>query len=145
MVTVAWFWFVAAALLLVAEMFAVQLFFASLAVAALAAGVSSLLGASLAIQGITFAVFALISLVGIRPIAYRHLKKQGAEFSTNVDALVNATALATTDVDEFGGQVKLSGEIWSANTLGEKISSGEKVVVIAIDGATAQVKKFEEG
>lgn len=44
----AWIWFVAAGALLVAEMFAVQLFFASLAVAALAAGVSSLLGASLA-------------------------------------------------------------------------------------------------
>jgi membrane protein implicated in regulation of membrane protease activity len=47
-------------------------------------------------------------------------------------------------VNELGGQVKLSGEIWSAHTMGEKISSGEKVQVVAIDGATARVKKIEE-
>jgi membrane protein implicated in regulation of membrane protease activity len=28
--------------------------------------------------------------------------------------------------------------------MGEKISSGEKVQVVAIDGATARVKKIEE-
>jgi membrane protein implicated in regulation of membrane protease activity len=72
------------------------------------------------------------------------MKKQGQDGSTNVDALLGATAFATTDVNELGGQVKLSGEIWSAHTMGEKISSGEKVQVVAIDGATARVKKIEE-
>ena len=139
-----WIWFVVAGLLLVAEMLVVHLLFASLALAALAAGVSNLLGAPLAIQGVSFALFALISLVGIRPIALRHMKKQGQDGSTNVDALLGATAFATTDVNELGGQVKLSGEIWSAHTMGEKISSGEKVQVVAIDGATARVKKVEE-
>ncbi|MBM3656634.1 MAG: NfeD family protein [Actinobacteria bacterium] len=139
-----WVWFVVAGLLLVAEMLVVHLLFASLALAALAAGIGNLLGASLAIQGVAFALFALISLVGIRPIALRHMKKQSSNASTNVDALVGATALTTTDVDQLGGQVKLSGEIWSAHTLGEKISSGERVLVVAIDGATARVRKIEE-
>lgn len=139
-----WIWFVVAGLLLVAEMLVVHLLFASLALAALAAGVSNLLGAPLAIQGVSFALFALISLVGIRPIALRHMKKQSQDGSTNVDALLGATAFTTTDVDQLGGQVKLSGEIWSAHTMGEKISSGEKVQVVAIDGATARVKKIEE-
>lgn len=140
----AWIWFVVAGVLLVAEMLLVHLLFASLALAAFAAGISNLLGASMAIQGVAFGLFALLSLLVIRPIALRHLKKQGSGSSTNVDALLGAAAFATTDVDQLGGQVKLSGEIWSAHTEGEKISSGERVLVVAIDGAIARVKRAEE-
>jgi len=40
-----------------------------------------------------------------------------------------------------GGQIKLSGEIWSAITDSGEIGTGEKVTVIAIDGATARVRR----
>lgn len=138
-----WMWFALAGLLLVAEILTVHLLFASLALAALAAGITNVLGGSLALQCLIFCIFALTSLVVIRPIALRHLKKQVPGSATNIDALLGATAFATTDVDQRGGQVKLSGEIWSANTAGEKIFSGELVTVTAINGATARVKRSE--
>ena len=139
-----WIWFAVAGLLLVAEMLTVNLLFASLALAALAAGVTNAAGGSQALQGVAFSLFAILSLIALRPIALRHLKRQAPNGSTNIDALIGARALATTTVNSNGGQIKLSGEIWSARTESEAIESGENVVVLAIDGATARVAKLEE-
>ena len=140
----AWIWFAIFGALLVAEMLVVHLLFASLALAALAAGLTSLAGGSPAIQGLAFAIAGAFSLLFLRPIALRHLKKQNADSATNVDALVGQTAYTTTDVGPTGGQIKLSGEIWSAVTELGEVKSGEKVTVISIDGATARVRKAEE-
>ena len=139
-----WMWFVVAGLLLVAEMLTVHLLFASLALAALAAALAGFLGGSLAVQGIAFSFFALISLVFLRPIALRHLKRQSPSEATNVDALVGQRALTTTSVGQHDGQVKLSGEIWSARTEDGRIPEGENVIVVAIEGATARVKREEK-
>ena len=140
----AWIWFAVAGLLLIAEMLTANLLFASLALAALAAGITNAAGGSNALQGVTFGLFAILSLIALRPIALRHLKKQTPGASTNVDALIGARAVVTTTVDQSGGQVKLSGEIWSARTDSGLIESGESVVVLAIEGATARVAKLEE-
>lgn len=139
-----WIWFAVAGLLLVAEMMTANLLFASLALAALAAGVTNAAGGSETLQGVAFGIFAILSLIALRPVALRHLKKQTPNGSTNIDALIGARAIATTTVNGNEGQVKLSGEIWSARTDSEVIESGENVVVIAIDGATARVAKLEE-
>lgn len=139
-----WIWFAVAGLLLIAEMLTANLLFASLALAALSAGVTNAAGGSEMLQGVIFGLFAILSLIALRPIALRHLKKQPQSGSTNVDALIGARALVTSTVDSNGGQVKLSGEIWSAHTESGVIQSGENVVVIAIDGATARVAKLEE-
>jgi membrane protein implicated in regulation of membrane protease activity len=82
--------------------------------------------------------------VFLRPTALRHLNKQDPNEATNVDALVGAPAVTTSVINQAGGQVKLSGEIWSAHTLGEDIDVNEKVIVVAIDGASARVIKAEE-
>jgi len=135
-----WMWLVIAGLLLVAEMLTVHLLFASLATAALAAALAGFLGGSLAIQGLAFALFAAISLFFIRPIALRHLKRQDQSQATNVDALLGQKAYTTSVVDSLGGQVKLSGEIWSARTESGSIPAGESVTVVAIEGATVLVR-----
>ena len=139
-----WIWLAVVALLLVAEMLTVHLVFASLALAAFAAAIANALGLSLVTQGAMFAVFAIVSLVFLRPTALRHLNKQEMNEATNVDALIGATAVTTSVINQSGGQVKLSGEIWSAHTLGQDIDTNEKVIVVAIDGASARVKKVEE-
>ena len=139
-----WIWFEVAGLLLIAEMLTADLLFASLALAALTAGVTNAAGGSETLQGVTFGVFAILSLIALRQIALRHLKKQPKNGSTNVDALIGARAVATTTVDPNGGKVKLRGEIWSARTDSGSIENGESVVVLAIEGATARVAKLEE-
>jgi len=136
-----WMWLVAGGALLVAEMLTVDLLFASLAFSAFVAAIANALGANMAVQGFVFAVAALLSLLILRPIALKNLKKSTPNFSTNVDALIGAPALALTAIDDLSGQVKLSGEIWSARSDSGVIAQDARVEVVAIEGATAVVKK----
>ena len=136
-----WMWFVAAGVLLVIEMLTVDLLFASLAFSALLAAGANALGYGVAIQGVVFGVGAVSSLMFLRPIALRHLKKTPADHATNVDALIGAPALTLSAITENDGLVKLSGETWSARSNKGEIENGVRVEVVAIEGATAVVKR----
>ena len=133
-------WLGAAGALLVAEMLTVDLLFASLAFSAFMAAIANGLGFEMAAQGLVFGLAAALSLFVLRPIALKHLKKRPADFATNVDALIGAPAVALTEVTVQDGQVKLSGEIWSARSQGALISKDSMLEVVAIEGATAIVK-----
>jgi len=133
-------WLGAAGALLVAEMLTVDLLFASLAFSAFMAAIANGLGFEMAAQGLVFGLAAALSLFVLRPIALKHLKKRPADFATNVDALIGAPAVALTEVTVHDGQVKLSGEIWSARSQGALISKDSMLEVVAIEGATAIVK-----
>jgi membrane protein implicated in regulation of membrane protease activity len=135
-----WMWLVAGGALLVAEMLTVDLLFASLAFSAFMAAIANALGFNMAVQGFTFGIAAVLSLFILRPIALNHLKKTTPDFATNMDALVGAPALALTEVNDVSGQVKLSGETWSARTESGVIATGSKVEVLSIEGATAVIK-----
>ena len=136
-----WMWLVAAGVLLIVEMLTVDLLFASLAFSALLAASANALGAGVVIQGVIFGVGAAGSLLFLRPIALRHLKKKPADHATNVEALVGAPALAISVVTDRDGLVKLSGETWSARSYTGQIADGSQVEVVAIEGATAVVKQ----
>lgn len=136
-----WMWLAAAGILLVIEMLTLDLLFGSLAFAVLLAAGASALGLSVAVQGIVFALGAAGSLMILRPIALRHLKKKPADHATNVEALVGAPAVALSILTERAGLVKLSGETWSARSISGQIADGSFVEVVAIEGATAVVKQ----
>ena len=134
-------WFAAAGVLLVVEMLTVDLLFASLAFSALLAAGANALGFGVAIQGVVFGVGAVSSLMFLRPIALRHLKKKPADHATNIEALIGAPALTLSVISENEGLVKLSGQTWSARSNKGEIESGARVEVVAIEGATAVVKR----
>ena len=136
-----WMWFAAAGVLLVVEMLTVDLLFASLAFSALLAAGANGLGYGVAIQGVVFGVGAIGSLMFLRPIALRHLKKKTADHATNVEALIGAPALTLSVITENDGLVKLSGETWSARSNKGEIENGARVEVVAIEGATVVVKR----
>ena len=136
-----WMWFAAAGVLLIVEILTVDLLFASLAFSALLAAGANALGYGVAIQGVVFGVGAVSSLMFLRPIALRHLKKKPADHATNVEALIGAPAVTLSAVTELEGRVKLSGETWSARSNKGEIESGARVEVVAIEGATAVVKR----
>jgi len=136
-----WMWLVASGALLVVEILTVDLLFASLAFSALLAAGANALGLNVVVQGVVFGVGAAGSLMFLRPIALRHLKKKPADHATNVEALIGAPALTLSAVNENSGLVKLSGETWSARSNTGKIEVGLQVEVVAIEGATAVVKR----
>lgn len=136
-----WMWLAAAGGLLIIEMLTVDLLFASLAFSALLAAGANALGFNFVVQGVVFGVGAVGSILLLRPIALRHLKKKPADHATNVEALIGAPTLALTEISDLSGQVKLWGEIWSAQSHTGTISEGSRCEVTAIEGATAIVKK----
>ena len=136
-----WMWLAASGALLVVEILTVDLLFASLAFSALLAAGANALGFNVVIQGIVFGLGAIGSLMFLRPIALRHLKKKPADHATNIEALIGAPALTLSAVNENSGLVKLSGETWSARSNTGEIEVGSQVEVVAIEGATAVVKR----
>jgi len=133
-------WIIGAGALAVGEMLTLSFFLGPIAVAAALAAGAALAGAGLALQVLIFAVASAASLLVFRPIAKRHLTTP-ARLRTGTAALVGAGALVTERVDGHGGQVKLSGELWTARTFDEDevIEPGVRVRVMQIEGATALV------
>ena len=114
--------------------------FGMLAVGALAAALSAVLGAGGVLQVVVFLVVS-VALVGVvRGVALRH-RDTRPELRTGVDALKGRQALVLERVDSRGGQVKLGGEIWSARSYDVTLvfEAGEEVDVVEIQGATAVV------
>lgn len=136
-----WIWLAAGGVLLLVELMTADLLFASLAAAALAAAAAAGLGFDGVIQTIVFGIAALVSLIFIRPVALRHLRKPRPDATTNTDALIGAFAFTMTEVTEAGGQIKLAGEVWTAKTTNGAIAADQKVFVTAIRGATAIIKE----
>ena len=136
-----WIWLATGGALLLVELMTANLLFASLAVSALAAAGAAGLGYDAVVQTVVFGVVAILSLVFIRPVALRHLKKTKPDAATNTDALIGTFAFTLTTVSETGGQIKLAGEVWTAKTEGGSIAADKKVFVTAIRGATAIIKE----
>ena len=136
-----WMWLAASGALLVVEILTVDLLFASLAFSALLAAGANALGFNVVVQGVVFGIGAIGSLMFLRPIALRHLKKKPADHATNIEALIGAPAMTLSAITEHDGLVKLSGETWSARSNTGEIEVGSQVEVVAVEGATAVVKR----
>jgi membrane protein implicated in regulation of membrane protease activity len=134
-----WIWLASGGVLLVVEMLTVDLLFASLAFSAFMAAGVSFFTPNLFIQGLVFSIAAVTSILLLRPIALRNLRKNTDKAMTNVDALIGTEALALSEITERSGQAKISGEIWSARSQSGVITVGSKLVVLSIEGATAVV------
>ena len=137
-----WIWWaIAAAGLLVAEILTGgALIFAMLALGSVLGGIVAGTTGSLAWSVAAFAVGSLVGLLGVRPIARRHLRHT-TSVRTGVAALVGTSAIVMESVDGQDGRIKLAGEIWSARSFdGESsMQPGTTVWVLQIDGATALV------
>ena len=135
-------WLAAALILVGAEALSGELVLLMLAGGALAASGVALFDLPLVVDGIVFAGVSVLLLGAVRPVAKRHLMRRPM-LATNAEALQGKTATVVTTVDGHGGQVRLDGSVWSARALHESdvFESGQDVMVMQIDGATAVVWK----
>lgn len=122
--------------------------FLMLATGSLGGLVSGLLGAPWWLQIIIAGVLAILLLFVLRPPLLRLLKRGGDPARSNVDALLGLTGIVTNDFSGNANHVKLSnGDTWTAKlssqTADRPLVEGERVVVTAIDGATAVVAPAE--
>lgn len=137
-----WIWWVIAAgvLGIIEVVTGGTLVFIMLSSGALAAGVVSALGGGPMWAVGAFAVVSATSLVGVRPLARRHMRVLPSE-RMGIAALIGAEAIVESEVGPDAGLVKLGGEMWSARSYdGESVYDvGERVSVLEISGATALV------
>jgi len=125
----------------VAEILSLDLIFGMIAGGALlAAGVAAFTGNTVAAV-LSFAVGSALLLAVVRPLMLRYVDRVGSSL-TGVRALVGREALVVREVGPSGGEVKLAGEVWTARVErpGDVLETGSRVLVSAIDGATAVVR-----
>ncbi|HWH26017.1 MAG TPA: NfeD family protein [Pseudolysinimonas sp.] len=142
-----WAWVLWLALILVfiiIEVVTLEFTFLMLALGSLAGLISGLIGVPWWGQAIVAAVAALLLLFLIRPALLRSLRKGGDPTRSNIEALHGLAGTVVIGDENGPAQVKLAnGETWtsrlSAGADGRSLTTGDRVIVIGIDGSTAVV------
>lgn len=105
-------WFIAAAVLILLEVFTPGFLLACLAVGAAGGGIGAALGFSIEVQLALFSIFSGLSLWLLRPLLRTWFAATGAK--TNQDALIGSVGRVESDVASGQrGYVKLDGDSWA--------------------------------
>ena len=135
-------WMIVLVALVVGEAITVGLTFIWFAVGALGALLVSVLGVSIMVQIAVFLLLSTLSLILVRPAAARLLKPGISP--TNADRILGQTALVTQTIDNLAqtGQVKLSGQVWTARSEnGQVIQEKTRVHILRIEGVKVVVSE----
>lgn len=135
-------WTILAILLTVAEGLTMGLTTIWFAIGALAALVAAALHLNIVVQIVVFILVSILSLVYTRPIAMRVLKIGATK--TNAASLIGKKGIVKKEIMPYAtGQVKVSGQMWTAKSTDEQVEIpiGEEVIVERIDGVKLIVKK----
>ena len=141
----AWvFWLALILIFIIIEVNTLEFTFLMLALGSVGGLVAGLLGAEWWLQFIIVAVLSLVLVLFVRPPLLRALRKGGDPALSNVEALIGLGGVVVVDFRDGAGQVKLAnGDTWTARLVDEypdsRLDEGARVVVTAIDGATAVV------
>ena len=109
------------------------IWFATGAVAAL---LVALMGGGFWPQLILFTLVSGICLAAVRPLALRHLNSQ--KTATNADRVVGREGLVIESIDNNrpSGQVRVSGQVWTARSADDHVTipEGSTVIIRQIQG-----------
>lgn len=110
-------WAVVAVACLILEMTSGDFFIICFSIGAVFAAIAAAMGIGLYVQLALFAVFTLIALFWVRPLAKRYFH-QGEDYRvSNADALLGRTGRVVEIVKAGGyGRVQIDGDIWKAKT-----------------------------
>lgn len=139
-------WFIAAGVLAIAELAAMDFSLLMLALAALATAGVAVADVPLWAEAATFAVAGVLSLFLLRPVLRKRLKRGESHHTFSPKELEGSPATVVDAITSGGhaqGMVRINGELWSARALNpmETFQSGDTVQVAHIDGTTAVVWK----
>lgn len=116
------------------------------AIGALFAWIFASFNAPLIVQVLVFLISSGVLLYYTRPIAQKVLKV--GHTKTNVETLKGKTAVVIKEINNLQGegQVKVSGQIWSAKSFNdEKIPEDSIVEILDIQGVKLVVRQKNKG
>ena len=135
-------WLILFVILLVIELFTVNLVSIWFAVAALAAGLVSYFMDNMMIQIAVFIIVSAISLLLNNKFVEK--LRNGKIVPTNLDRVIGKIGIVTEEITKLEpGEVKVDGKRWSAIST-KKIKVGRKVEILSIDGVKLNVKEVKE-
>ncbi|OEG71187.1 hypothetical protein ATZ36_16135 [Candidatus Endomicrobiellum trichonymphae] len=134
-------WLIIATVLIIFEILTSSVFFFTcLSAGSVFAAAVAYFNISSWIEFAIFIVVSILSLYLIRPI-FKKMMSKSETVNSNIDALIGATAIVAEKITPLKtGLVKVSGEIWRAESDIE-LETGETVKIKNIDGTTLTVKK----
>ena len=108
-------WAVVSIVCLILELSSGDFFIICFSIGAVFAIVSAVLGLSIYWQIFIFAIFSLLSVLFVRPVALRYLHKNEPNKPSNADALLGRTGKVTEAITAGGnGYVQIDGDMWRA-------------------------------
>jgi len=132
-------WFVIFILLLLIEIFTVNLVTIWFAIGALASIVSTYFTDNVVIQIVVFLVVSILMLIILKPLTKRFKIKH--VIATNLDRVIGMEAIVTEEISKNKvGEVRVDGKKWSAVS-DETIPKDAVVKVQKIEGVKLIVKK----
>ncbi|WP_230670615.1 NfeD family protein [Rathayibacter sp. Leaf248] len=140
-------WLALILIFVIVEMITLEFTFLMLAVGSIGGLLTGLVGAPFWVQVPVAAVLAVLLLLTVRPPLLRLLRRGGDPAPIGADALLGLAG-SVVIAGDGPGQVKLAnGETWTVRLSplveSRPLGLGERVVVTAIDGATAVVVPAE--
>lgn len=140
-------WFIAAAVLLLAELLVTTFFMLPFAIGAFSAGIVSLITDSQDIQLGTFVAFSIIGVyISVKIFGPRKGKKEESEnFSEGVNKYIGTTFVTTEELDKYDPTLQhVYGDDWQVVSLDKRIPAGTEVKVVNVDGTKLEVQTSEE-
>lgn len=140
-----WHWWVLAALLLALETFAPGTVFLWMGVAAGIVGVILLLISDLTwqVQGLLFAVLAVISALGGRYILKRRpIQTDEPALNKRGTALIGRVGVLEYPVHSGIGKLRLDDTMW--RIVGPDLNAGTRVRIIGVDGSSLKIEPIDK-
>jgi membrane protein implicated in regulation of membrane protease activity len=138
-----WHWMILGAVILGAELFAIdaQFYLVFLGVSAALVGLAGLVGISMPewVQWTTFATLSLISFFTFRKVLYEKIRSGAVGFDDTISG--NTVSIADELAAGSESRTDFRGTKWTVRNIGsESIAAGSRVKVVKVDGLTLHVE-----
>ena len=135
------FWLILVIVLTIVELATVNLLSVWFVISGIVAMILSFFIDDVAIVSTVFALLGILLLFTTRPLLKKYLPTQRTR--TNADRIIGMHGVVTEEIKKNSvGEVKVDGKKWSAIS-NSKIPVGSEVIIEAIDGVKAVVRKEE--
>ena len=133
-------WAIIAIVCLILELSSGDFFIICFSIGAVFAIISEICGLGIYWQIFIFAIFSLLSVLFVRPVALRYLHKNDPNKPSNADALLGRTGKVTEPISAGqSGYVQIDGDMWKAVSQ-QEIAVGQTVRVIGRESTIITVE-----
>ncbi|MCX8074029.1 MAG: NfeD family protein [Clostridia bacterium] len=135
-------WLILCGIFFIIEIATISFLFLWPGIGAFIAFIICIFGFDLKVQISVFAFISVILIIFTKPLVKKIFKMKDVPMNNKSVIGKNGVVLKTIDNKSGKGQIKVSGEVWSARSINEDIiEEGTTVLIDSIDGVRLNVKK----